>query len=217
MTFPRPTHSISHSGHTAGRHSDQRSRAARLVPLGLATGALVVGGLSLGGPTAQAAPSAPAFATGRVVATGGVTARSLPTTASTGYGAYPHGDRLTLLCKVRGSTVAGNATWYLVPAEGWEFVSARYVANVGPAPAFCGRAGDAAGRTTGAVRTRVAPTTRAAAAATLPRGTRVSLRCEVEGPAVQGNRTWYYLDNHRWVSARYVANVGHAPRSCSPG
>lgn len=37
------------------------------------------------------------------------------------------------------------------------------------------------------------------------------------GPTVAGNDLWYKLGTGRWVSARYVSNVGAAPRFCGSG
>ncbi len=180
--------------------------------LSLALGALastVVAGAVVATPA-----SAETLAQGRVVAGGGVVVRSLPTTASENFGVYAKGERVTLLCKLRGSTVDGNAVWYRTPSEGSTWVSARYVANVGPAPAYCGSSARYTGRTTATVTKREAPTTRTAAHGTVAKGLKVSVICKWEGDTVAGNAIWYHLTDGRWISARYVTNVGKAPELC---
>jgi uncharacterized protein YraI len=61
---------------------------------------------------------------------------------------------------------------------------------------------------------RSAPTSKATKVGSLKRGTTVKIHCKVFGPSVGGNDLWYKLGNGRWVTARYVANVGAAPRFC---
>ena len=51
----------------------------------------------------------------------------------------------------------------------------------------------------------------------LPAGKRITINCKVSGTDVGGNRWWYLLLGNgetTWVAARYVANVGPAPRLC---
>ncbi|MGI8456990.1 MAG: hypothetical protein ACR2LI_02590 [Propionibacteriaceae bacterium] len=74
--------------------------------------------------------------TGRVT-TAILVRREAPTTRANAHGAYTTGTRLSLVCKLDGQTVNGNKIWYLTTDDLW--VSARYVANVGRAPAFCTR------------------------------------------------------------------------------
>ncbi|MBJ7906537.1 SH3 domain-containing protein [Streptomyces sp. NPDC003656] len=47
-------------------------------------------------------------------------------------------------------------------------------------------------------------------------GAKVSIYCKVKGSAVGGNPLWYLLTDGTWAwgSARYIANVGAAPRWC---
>ncbi|MFD8805201.1 SH3 domain-containing protein, partial [Streptomyces sp. NPDC059597] len=47
-------------------------------------------------------------------------------------------------------------------------------------------------------------------------GAKVSVYCKVKGSAVGGNPLWYLLTDGTWAwgSARYIANVGAAPRWC---
>jgi len=74
------------------------------------------------------------------------------------------------------------------------------------------------GKVTASVLTvRSAPTSAAAKVGSLARGTAVKIHCKVFGPRVDGNDLWYKLSSGRWVTARYVSNVGSAPRFCGDG
>jgi hypothetical protein len=48
------------------------------------------------------------------------------------------------------------------------------------------------------------------------RGDRVSIFCKTSGSNVQGNHLWYLLTDGTWAwgSARYIDNIGPAPRWC---
>lgn len=162
----------------------------------------------------HAGSDADALRKGRLLSNETVVARDLPTTASFNRGALARGSVIDIQCKVHGSVVGGNDLWYLRPAEVYEFVPARYVANVGPAPKFCGAGLDYVGRTTASLNERKAPTTAAATGGTIRPGSKLVIGCKLPGPSVGGNANWYYLSDGRWVSARYVANVGAAPDLC---
>ena len=164
---------------------------------------------------ATATAQAGAEADGVVVATGGLTVRQLPTTASTAKGKLATGTTVSIICKVRGSSVDGNNLWYLLPPTLNEWVSARYVRNAGAAPGWCGSAERFVGRATTTVTKRVAPTTAAGSIGVLARGASAHIVCKLPGQSVGGNNRWYYLTDGRWVSARYVDNVGRAPGWCS--
>lgn len=73
------------------------------------------------------------------------------------------------------------------------------------------------GKVTEGVNVRSAPTSAAAKVGSYAKGATITIQCKVFGPAVSGNSLWYKLANGRWVSARYVANVGTAPRFCGDG
>lgn len=175
-----------------------------------AASAAVVGGLLTAAPA-----QAQATYQGKVIASGGLTVRHLPTTASSAEGKVARGQTIEIVCKVRGSSVDGNSVWYALPPTLNEWVSARYVQNVGAAPRWCGSSERFVGRTTTALTKRVAPTTAAASAGTLARGAGVDIICKLEGQSVGGNNRWYYLTDSRWVAARYVENVGRAPGWCN--
>lgn len=185
----------------------------RSIPIAVAAlSAAVAGGLLTAVP-AQA--QAPVMDQGKVIANGGLTVRHLPTTASAATGSLRRGQTVEIVCKVRGSRVDGNTLWYALPPTLNEWVSARYVQNIGAAPRWCGSRERFVGRTTAVLNKRVAPTTSAATAGTLARGAGVDIICKLEGQNVAGNNRWYYLTNGRWVAARSVENVGRAPRWCN--
>ena len=116
---------------------------------------------------------------------------------------------------VRGTSLGGNDVWYALPPTLNEWVSARYVATVGPAPDWCGTDERFVGRATAKLTKRTGPTTAASSAGSLAKGAGVDIICKLPGQNVNGNTRWYYLTDGRWVSARYVDNVGRAPGWCN--
>lgn len=73
------------------------------------------------------------------------------------------------------------------------------------------------GKVTTSLNVRSAPTTASAKAGSLSRGQTITIRCKVFGPSVAGNSLWYKLSNGRWATARYISNIGAAPRFCGSG
>jgi uncharacterized protein YgiM (DUF1202 family) len=71
--------------------------------------------------------------------------------------------------------------------------------------------------TTTTLNVRKAPTSASAKVGSLSKGTTIKIECKVLGPRVDGNALWYKLATGRWVTARYVSNVGAAPRFCGTG
>lgn len=185
--------------------------SGRTVRLAGAVLGVVLAGSTLGAASAAAADSYE----GKAIANGGLTVRALPTTASAAKGSIAKGKVFPIVCKVRGTSVGGNNIWYALPPTLGEWVSARYVENVGPAPRWCGNDERFVGRTTAKLTKRVAPTTAAASVGTLAKGAGVDIICKLDGKNVDGNKKWYYLTDGRWVAARYVANVGRAPGWCN--
>jgi uncharacterized protein YraI len=161
-----------------------------------------------------AAPGAQAATyQGRAVAT--VNVRSAPTTAATDVGTLHTGATVTLLCKVFGPSVGGNSLWYKLGTGRW--VTARYVANVGAAPRFCGNGNEYSGRATVALNVRSGPNTANAVVSSVPAGGFLPLVCKVNSQVIGGNPRWYQLTGDgggQWVAARYVTNVGSAPPYC---
>ncbi|MFD2078202.1 SH3 domain-containing protein [Actinopolymorpha cephalotaxi] len=72
------------------------------------------------------------------------------------------------------------------------------------------------GRTLAALNVRRGPTTAAVIVGGLQENQVVTLLCKQVGQNVDGNSLWYKLGFRQWVTARYVANVGPAPRYCPP-
>lgn len=176
----------------------------------LATTALTGG---LVGVTPASASEAP---DGRVIAKSGVNVRSLPTTVGYPLSVVKYGKVIPLECKVHGTSIDGNDRWYLLPGSdnGGEWVSARYVDNIGTVP-WCGDGKAYVGQTTALVNLRVGPTRAEALAGAVGTDTRVSLVCKLRGESVNGNSWWYETKNGHWISARYVNNVGKSPAYCS--
>lgn len=185
----------------------------RIAGLGITVLAVTAGSLALSATPAEAA----GHATGKVVSKSNLRTQSGPTTAARTLGSSKPGAKIPLACKVRGTSVGGNNIWYRL-AGGHKWVSARYVANVGKAPAWCGTGKSYTGRTTAAVLKHTGPNTKAAKAGTFTKGAKVNITCKVTGPSVRGNNRWYWISGtNRWVPARYVANAGAAPDTCVPG
>lgn len=65
------------------------------------------------------------------------------------------------------------------------------------------------------LNTRSGPSTTGRVVGSSKPGTHLRLTCKVHGPTVGGNNIWYRLPGeHKWVSARYVVNVGGPPAWC---
>lgn len=66
---------------------------------------------------------------------------------------------------------------------------------------------------------RSLPTSAAPRAGNYGDDTRLRLVCKVSGVSIGGNDLWYMVRGNqpRWVSARYVDNIGPAPRFCGDG
>jgi uncharacterized protein YgiM (DUF1202 family) len=63
------------------------------------------------------------------------------------------------------------------------------------------------------------PTTIATKDTTYKKGQSVDIECKLNGPSVGGNPRWYFLvgggDDFQFLPARYVKNVGKAPKWCA--
>ncbi len=67
----------------------------------------------------------------------------------------------------------------------------------------------------GGITVRPAPSVHTGSKGTIAKGKTISIDCKVPGTKVDGNTLWYALTGNKgWVSARYVANVGAAPKYC---
>lgn len=181
----------------------------------VAAAALITGtGLAaLQAGTADAADSE-----GKIIAKPSLSVRYAPSTHAKNLDSIKYGETVPLECKITGSKVAGNNKWYLLPGDshgGHEWIAARYVKNVGSAPGWCGTSQRFVGKATTAVSKRTGPTTSDSTAGSLVKGGGVDIICKLESQKVSGNKLWYWTKDHKWVSARYIDNVGKAPIYCS--
>lgn len=64
------------------------------------------------------------------------------------------------------------------------------------------------------LRVRSAPNLTGAVVGFVNPGQTIIITCKVKGQWVDGNPRWYKISENRWVSARYVKNVGPAPKWC---
>lgn len=163
-------------------------------------------------PLAPATAAPPdATAKGVVVAKGGLIGHVRPSTHAPDNYTFPNGSKVTLDCKVPGPVVGGNPRWYLVVAEGdANWVSARYVRNVGPAPDPCDPSdGTFSATATTALKKRTGPTTADASAGTYAKGQKFRVQCYTDS-----GQKWYLTDSSKWVSAKYVKTSSKV-RYCS--
>lgn len=121
-----------------------KSKTSKLV-MALTAGAMAVGvaaGPALASDSSngaaykgQVTSAATAYYKGRVITKAGVLVRSGPSQRYRVVGSYSYNSIIPIVCKVRGQNVNGNSLWYKTPKG--NFVSARYVANVGSIPRYC--------------------------------------------------------------------------------
>ena len=185
-------------------------RATAKNALTLTLTAATAAALALPMVPASAAPVEGA-AKGVVVAKGGLVGHVRPSTHAPANYTFPNGSEVTLDCKVSGTVVDGNRRWYLVVAEGdANWVSARYVENVGPAPEPCDPSdGTFSARTTAALKKRVGPTTADATAGTYAKRQKLRVQCYTDS-----GQKWFLTETSRWVSAKYVRTSSEV-RYCS--
>ncbi|MEQ7128680.1 SH3 domain-containing protein [Actinopolymorpha sp. B11F2] len=181
-------------------------------------GPIVAAAVLLSATLLAFAPTPPAHAAtsyqGRVTATA-LNIRSAPTSAAADVGTLRYGATISIQCKVFGPSVGGNSLWYKLSTGKW--VTARYVANIGSAPRFCGDGQEYEGRALSFLNVRSGPHTANATVSSAPQGTFLALVCKVDSQSIDGNPRWYQLTGDgggQWVAARYVSNVGSAPPYC---
>lgn len=189
-------------------------KRARQVVLAIGAAAVVPLGLLATSPAAHATE---APYKGKVTASIGLNVRAAPTGAATKVGSLKRGTTVGIQCKVYGPTVYGNSRWYKLSAGRW--VSARYVANIGAAPRFCGSGKEYVGKVTArnSLAVRSGPNTANLKVSSAPRGQELAIVCKVNSQRIDGNARWYQLTGDgggQWVAARYVSNVGTAPPYC---
>lgn len=179
----------------------------------------VIGSIALtaGLGVASAGPAnaqGPVGGEGEVTANGGLSLRYPPSTKAKRVGSWSKGDKIPLVCKVRGTTVGGNDIWYSVPVVKTQWVSARYVRNVGRAPGWCTDSNTVGRINQPALIKRAGPTTSDKRTGTIYLGQKVDLICKVKSEDIRGNKLWYQTADRQWITARYVDNVGRAPSYC---
>ncbi|MCX4723084.1 SH3 domain-containing protein [Streptomyces sp. NBC_00440] len=109
---------------------------AGVMAVGVAAGPALAGDLSNGtASNGQMTVAAKSFYKGRVISPTGVLVRSGPSQRFRVVGSYSHNSIIEIVCKVHGQNVAGNNLWYKTPRG--NFVSARYITNIGAIPRFC--------------------------------------------------------------------------------
>ncbi len=140
---------------------------------------------------------------GVVTASPGLVAHGTPSTHSIRTGRFAHGARIELNCKVHATTVDGNSLWYLiVDHDSTQWVSARYVRNVGSAPDFCDPSdGSFAGRATARVNQRAGASTGDRIVGRFERGDTVRAVCYT---LASPDDRWIYTARGRWVYGGFV-------------
>ncbi|WP_405775475.1 SH3 domain-containing protein [Streptomyces sp. NBC_00859] len=121
-----------------------KPKTSKLV-MALTAGAMAVGvaaGPALAGDhssdtayKARTSAAATSYYKGRVTTRAGVLVRSGPSQRYRVVGSYSYNSVVLIKCKVRGQNVNGNSLWYKTPQG--NFVSARYIANIGNIPHYC--------------------------------------------------------------------------------
>lgn len=174
----------------------------RTVALALTAASIAVAAGSFAVQPAHAETSGPAH--GKIVSGNGVIVRSYPSTTASRYASVRGGQAVDITCKVHGRSVGGNDLWYALSNYRDRWVAARYVANVGAAPQYCGTIVHQTERTLAIVNERVAPSTADPKAGRIAKGVRVQVVCGTVGQQVGDSNRWAYLTDGRWVSAEYL-------------
>ncbi len=176
----------------------------------ISTLALAATAIVVNASTASATPDTTYVAV--VTATSGLAGRARPSRFATKVTHYASGKKIYPNCKVYGTAVGGNRLWYLIADhDSTQWVAARYLRNVGPAPDFCDPTdGSFAGRTTSALNKRQGPSTSDIVVGRLTKGARVNAICYTQ---VSPTKRWIYTASGHWVSGSYVT-VSNQLRYC---
>lgn len=174
--------------------------------------------LAAGGTAALSSASADAAGNdGKVTSKGSLTVRDAPSKYAKANGAIRGGKTVPLSCKIAGSPVDGNRTWYQLPGDGdGMWVSGRYVKELkGTSTPYCrDNVKRPKIKVTKNLTVRHGPNTRDVSVGTLAAGRTVEVICKLKSQSVAGNDVWYQLPGSNWVSARYADNIGKAPGYC---
>ncbi|MBY8886745.1 SH3 domain-containing protein [Streptomyces sp. PTM05] len=102
------------------------------------------------------------------------------------------------LAAAAGTMIAGTVAGTAVAADNaWGPYKGRVIAN-------------------GGLFVRERPTTNSRVVGWHAKGSVVGIKCKVNGQNVNGNPRWYKLTDgtYGWSAARYIVNIGPAPRWC---
>lgn len=183
-----------------------RPTSGRLVA---AAGAVITGAAALTALNAHAADAA-GFPTATVHADGGLIGHVTPSTHGTRNHTFADGARVSVDCRVHGTSVGGNRTWYLIAGEGEaNWVSGRYLSVHGHSEQCGGTEG------TDAVATRATgvfagPTGADIKESTLAKGDHVGVICYT-GTEAGPEPVWMLTDKAHWVRGAALKQVAHIP------
>ncbi|MFI1198316.1 SH3 domain-containing protein [Streptomyces sp. BHT-5-2] len=120
--------------------SSFRRGAAVLASAGLLCGVLGGGVAAAAAPSPSAPGVAHGFHRGQVTAEPRLTLRAGPGTSYRAVGSLPHGEVVSVRCKVNGQRVHGNPRWYRIREgrSGRAWASARYIRTLRETPRWCG-------------------------------------------------------------------------------
>ncbi|MFE7120504.1 SH3 domain-containing protein [Streptomyces sp. NPDC057654] len=112
---------------------------SKLSKLALVTATGALAAATAVGPAFAAAPANDGHAPykGRVIAKTGLLVRTGPSTHYKVIGKHGYGKVVHIVCKVNGQNIRGNPRWYLLSDGTYGWSSARYIVNIGRAPAWC--------------------------------------------------------------------------------
>ncbi len=101
------------------------------------------------------------------------------------------------LCVAAGAMVTAGVADTAVAAESASGYKGRVIAN-------------------GGLFVRARPNTHSRIVGWHARGSIVTIKCKVNGENIGGNPRWYLLNDgtYGWSAARYIRNIGPAPRWC---
>lgn len=156
-------------------------------------------------PATASAPAAAAAPAVGQVTTAVLAARGLPSSHSVKVGWLERGSRVEINCKVRGTNVDGNRWWYLIADhDSTNWISARYVRNIGAAPDHCDPSdGSFAARTTARLNQREGANAKDRKLGTFAKGASFRAICYTQ-ESREANKRWILTPRGRWVSSAYV-------------
>jgi len=127
----------------------------------------------------------------------------------TGFATTGHrwpGEKVAILCQVKGQNVDGNPWWDKLKTG--RYITDRYLSTpaTGRAPHIPRCSYSYAVTASGGLNKRMGPSTSFAANGYAPYGALVAVMCQKAGQKVGNTRVWNHLLSGRWVSDYYVKN-----------